>query len=184
LNKDWLEKDFYAVLGVSKDATADEIKKKYRKLARELHPDKNPGDAEAATKFKEAARAFEVLSDGYRNRKLWARLNVRHNNPKAEQIAQQQLRELCDSIGVVRMQDTVELHNKPVQVKVKIRKDDTGQYEDQNEVTGFKPAGGAAAPVGARPMQPGAAPSASAANAPVAPPAAPAGGTPPWQKRA
>ena len=127
---------------------------------------------------------FEVLSDGYRNRKLWARLNVRHNNPKTEQIAQQQLRELCDSIGVVRMQDTVELHNKPVQVKVKIRKDDTGQYEDQNEITGFKPAGGAAAPVGARPMQPGAAPSASAANAPVAPPAAPAGGTPPWQKRA
>ena len=127
---------------------------------------------------------FEVLSDGHRNRKVWARLNVRHTNPKAETIAQQQLRELCDSIGIVRMQDTVELHNKPVQIRVKIRKDDTGQYEDQNEIAGFKPAGGAAAPVGARPMQPGAAPSASAANAPVAPPAAPAGGTPPWQKRA
>ena len=133
---------------------------------------------------------FEVLSDGYRNRKLWARLNVRHNNPTAEKIAQQQLRELCDSIGVVRMQDTVELHNKPVQVKVKIRKDDTGQYEDQNEITGFKPAGaGQGAPMAAMPggtfpvPQRAAAP---AANAPVVntAPAAPAGGTPPWAKRA
>jgi hypothetical protein len=114
-------------------------------------------------------------------------LNVRHNNPTAEKIAQQQLRELCDSIGVVRMQDTVELHNRPVQVKVKIRKDESGQYEDQNEVTGFKPVGGspahAAATVGGM-AQRAAAP---AANAPVAGPAtaaAPAGGVPPWQKRA
>lgn len=123
---------------------------------------------------------LEVLSDGYRNRKLWARLNVRHNNPTAEKIAQQQLRELCDSIGVVRMQDTGELHNKPVQVKVKIRKDDSGQYEDQNEITGFKPTANATAPVGARQIPTGAAPSAAPANAP----AAAAGGVPPWQKRA
>lgn len=63
MNKDWLEKDFYAVLGVSKDATADEIKKKFRKLAIELHPDKNPGDKEAEERFKAVSEANDVLSD-------------------------------------------------------------------------------------------------------------------------
>ena len=57
------KRDYYEVLGVAKGASADEIKKAYRKLAVKYHPDKNPGDKEAEEKFKEAAEAYSILSD-------------------------------------------------------------------------------------------------------------------------
>jgi molecular chaperone DnaJ len=57
------KRDYYEVLGVAKDASADEIKRAYRRLAIKFHPDKNPGDKEAEAKFKECAAAYEVLSD-------------------------------------------------------------------------------------------------------------------------
>lgn len=57
------KRDYYEVLGVAKNATADEIKKAYRKMAIKYHPDRNPGDKEAEEKFKEAAEAYDVLSD-------------------------------------------------------------------------------------------------------------------------
>ena len=57
------KRDYYEVLGVDKSASADEIKKAYRKKAIQYHPDKNPGDKEAEEKFKEAAEAYEVLSN-------------------------------------------------------------------------------------------------------------------------
>ncbi|MET7458800.1 molecular chaperone DnaJ [Nonomuraea sp. NPDC005501] len=66
--KDYLEKDYYAVLGVPKSATADEIKKAYRKLARQYHPDTNQGDTAKETKFKEVSEAYDVLSDGKRRK--------------------------------------------------------------------------------------------------------------------
>ncbi len=66
--KDFLEKDYYAALGVAKDASSADIKKAYRKLARELHPDKNPGDARAEARFKEVSEAYDVLSDEKRRR--------------------------------------------------------------------------------------------------------------------
>lgn len=58
------KRDYYEVLEISKSASADEIKKAYRKMAIKFHPDKNPGDKSAEEKFKEAAEAYEVLSDG------------------------------------------------------------------------------------------------------------------------
>ena len=57
------KRDYYEVLGVDKSASADEIKKAYRKMAIKYHPDKNPGDKEAEEKFKEAAEAYSILSD-------------------------------------------------------------------------------------------------------------------------
>src|SRR4051812_16299705 len=61
--RDFIEKDYYAALGVPKDADAAAIKKAYRKLARDLHPDKNPNNAEAEARFKEVSEAYDVLSD-------------------------------------------------------------------------------------------------------------------------
>ncbi|MGH3856613.1 MAG: molecular chaperone DnaJ [Pseudonocardiaceae bacterium] len=61
--REWIEKDFYAELGVSSTASAEEIKRAYRKLARELHPDANPGDAKAEARFKSMSEAYGVLSD-------------------------------------------------------------------------------------------------------------------------
>jgi len=57
------KRDFYEILGVPKNASEDEIKKSYRKLAMKYHPDRNQGDASAEVKFKEAKEAYEMLSD-------------------------------------------------------------------------------------------------------------------------
>lgn len=62
-----MEKDYYAILGISSSATIEEVKKAYRGLARKFHPDKNREDPDAERKFKEVAEAYEVLSDGMFN---------------------------------------------------------------------------------------------------------------------
>ncbi|MFO0998947.1 MAG: DnaJ domain-containing protein [Planctomycetaceae bacterium] len=57
------QRDYYEVLGVAKNASPEELKKAYKKLALKYHPDRNPDDEDAVAKFKEASEAFEVLND-------------------------------------------------------------------------------------------------------------------------
>ena len=103
---------------------------------------------------------FQVLDGEYKGRKLWARLNLKNPNPQAEQIARGQLSALCRAVGVMAPRDSVELHNLPLLVTVKIKKrDDTGDL--QNEVSGYS--------------RKDAAPAAPA-------PAAAASSTPPWKR--
>ncbi|MFT4082996.1 MAG: DnaJ C-terminal domain-containing protein [Nocardioides sp.] len=69
IRSDWMNKDFYAELGVKKDATAEEIKKSYRKLARANHPDSHPDDTEKHEKFKRVAEAYDVVGDPEKRKK-------------------------------------------------------------------------------------------------------------------
>src|SRR6188472_1267889 len=63
LRREWFEKDYYAILGVPKNATQAEIKKAYRKLAQQHHPDANAGDPNAEERFKEISAAYDVIGD-------------------------------------------------------------------------------------------------------------------------
>lgn len=117
------------------------------------------------------ALTFEVLEGPYRGRKVFTQLNVQHRgSPDAERIAQAQLSALCHATGVLKLSDSTQLHMRPVRIRVKIRKDESGQYGDRNEVTGYEAAPGAAVP-------PVAAPAAAQAAAAAQP------ATPPWAKR-
>jgi len=74
--------DFYQILGVSKNATQDEIKKAYRKLARRYHPDRNPGDKQAEEKFKEIGQAYETLSDAQKRKQYDEMLRLGAFDPR------------------------------------------------------------------------------------------------------
>ena len=67
--REWFEKDYYADLGVAETASAKEIQKAYRKLARELHPDANPGDTKAEERFKAVSAAYDVVGDEEKRKK-------------------------------------------------------------------------------------------------------------------
>ncbi|MDR3764286.1 MAG: J domain-containing protein, partial [Acidobacteriota bacterium] len=85
------KKDFYAILGIKKTASADEVRKAFRKLARKYHPDVNPGDKKAEEKFKELSEANEVLSDP-KKRKIYDQLGYYSDNidPRAAEAYAQQ----------------------------------------------------------------------------------------------
>jgi molecular chaperone DnaJ len=81
-SQDWFEKDFYAILGVPHDADAAQIKKTYRKKARELHPDQNPGDAQAEQRFKGIGEAYAVLSDPEQRKQYDAIRSMSHGGAR------------------------------------------------------------------------------------------------------
>lgn len=117
----------------------------------------------------QAIFTLQVVDGPFAGRKVFARLNVRNASAEAERIGQAQLSALCHAAGVLQLQDTSQLHGKVVRARITVRKDETGQYGDSNDVKGFEAAGGTQMP---------------AASAPgMAAPAAPAAAAvPPWQK--
>lgn len=117
---------------------------------------------------------LNVIDGDCANRKIFARLNIRNQNPVAQEIAQQQLSAICHATGTIRVQDSQELHGKPFQVRVTVKAADQEKgYDAQNEVKGFKPVEGAApAPVGGSSSAPAGVPSwAQSAPTPPPPPA-------------
>lgn len=134
------------------------------------------------------ALTFQVLAGPYANRKVFANLNVEHRgSAEAERIAQSQLSALCHAVGAVNLQDTTQLHMRPVNIRVKVCKDDTGQYGDKNEVTGYEAAqtGGVppSAPAAQAVFAPPPVPQAPAGVARPVPQQAPAANAAPWQRR-
>lgn len=132
---------------------------------------------------------FSVLDGQYANRKVFGRLNLRNANPVAQEIAYKQLSAICHATGVLQVQDSQQLHGRPMKIKVKVRAA-SGDYEASNEISAFKsineqvdgPVGGAPATAGGAPwaQQPAAAPVAPAQQfAPQQP--APAPAAPAWQ---
>lgn len=113
------------------------------------------------------ALQFEILGNQFAGRRVFANLNIHHNNPEAQRIAQEQLSAICHAVGVMQLQDSSQLHNKPMNVRVKIRKQEG--YEDRNEISGYEGLQAGAAPV---------------AQSPAPQPAA--GGAPrkPWERAA
>lgn len=86
-----------------------------------------------------------VLDGQYTNRVIFGQINIVNQNPEAEKIGQRQLSALCHATGVLKLNDTQQLHNKPIKVKVKIKIDASGKYDDSNEITAFESAGNTSA---------------------------------------
>ena len=118
----------------------------------EMKPTKQEGGMRLALRFN-------IIDGQYANRKIFSGLNLRNANPVAQEIAYKQLSAICHAVGVMQVQDSQQLHGRPLKVKVKVRAA-SGDYEASNEITAYKnineqvdgPVGGA--PTGAAPWAP------------------------------
>lgn len=81
---------------------------------------------------------FSIVDGQYAGRKVFTRLNIKNSNPVAQEIAYKQLSAIAHAIGVMHIQDSSQLHGIPLKIKVSVRKDTSGQYEDSNEIKAFK----------------------------------------------
>jgi hypothetical protein len=81
---------------------------------------------------------FSIIDGQYANRKVFMRLNLRNSNPVAQEIAFKQLSAIAHAIGVLQVQDSAQLHGIPMKIKVRLKKDSKGEYEDTNEITSVK----------------------------------------------
>lgn len=125
---------------------------------------------------------FQILEGQQHNRLVWARINIQNANPKAEEIGKRQLSSICHAVGLLQLQDSTQLHGKPMKIRVKITKDD--QYGDKNEINGFEALGNNSsthAPVTKAPPSVPSAPPANASNGYAAQKQGSA--TPPWASR-
>lgn len=140
------------------------------------------------------ALRFNIIDGQYAGRKVFTRLNLRNQNPVAQDIAQKQLSSICHAVNVLNVQDSSQLHALPMQIRVKVTNDPTGQYDTSNEISGYKAVGasngqGVAAPLAApaAPVAP-VAPATPAAPQPQAQPAGtwqpPANAPQQWQQPA
>lgn len=120
------------------------------------------------------------ITDGqFAGRKIFGSINLRNQSPQAESIGQAQFSALCHAVGVMVVNDSNQLHGVPFAVRVKIKKDPEGQYEDRNEVTAYEKIGGAAPAAAAGQAAPW-----SGQKAPAAPAAATSKQAPPWAQKA
>jgi hypothetical protein len=87
---------------------------------------------------------WDVLEGPMKGRKVFDRLNIANQNPKAEEIGQRQLSTLCHAVGVLQVKETTQLHGRPCHIRVTVRKDESGQYADQNEVKDYRAINGQA----------------------------------------
>lgn len=156
------------------------------------------GHVEESEVTENKARTGDILkltwlldSEGFKGRKIWQRINVRHQTSEAQRIGQIELANVKAALGLssVQITDTLQLHGRPAGLRIKIEKGTPGtKYDkDSNIVFDVVPAAGVAAPPqpGTGVAAPHVAPAAAApAAAYAAAPAAPAGNTPPWLKRA
>lgn len=122
------------------------------------------------------ALRFNIIDGQYAGRKVFTRLNLRNQNPVAQDIAQKQLSTICHAVNVLNVQDSSQLHALPMQIRVKVTNDPTGQYDTSNEISGYKAVGAGNGQGVAAPLATPAAPVAPVAPAtPAAPQAQPAG---------